>query len=69
MKRKVHWASLDILTDPKVMGGMGLRDSKLFNQALLARQAWRLADKPNSLCSRLLKSKYYPNVNLLFSLC
>jgi hypothetical protein len=64
-KRKVHWASWDILTTPKSRGGMGFRDSALFNQALLARQAWRLLDKPNSLCARLMKAKYFPNGNLL----
>jgi hypothetical protein len=47
------------------MGGMGFRDSRKFNQALLARQAWRLLKKPDSLCARLLKAKYYPNGNLL----
>ena len=38
---------------------MGFHDLKLFNQALLARQAWRLIYYPDSLCARLLKVKYY----------
>ena len=50
---------------PKCRGGMGFRDFRLFNQAMLARQAWRLLFYPNSLCSRLLKAKYFPNGNLL----
>ena len=43
----------------------GLQRFRLFNQVLLARQAWRLLTCPDSLCARLLKAKYYPNVNLL----
>ena len=58
-KRKVHWKGWDHLMQPKDRGGIGFRDFRLFNQALLAHQAWRLITRPDSLCARLLKSKYY----------
>jgi hypothetical protein len=64
-KRKTHWIAWDKFTIAKGKGGLGFRDLKLFNQALLAKQAWRLIDRPDSLCARVLKTKYYPNGNLL----
>jgi hypothetical protein len=63
--RKVHWTAWDNLTKPKGKGGLGFRDMHLFNQALLARLAWRLIQKPLSLFARVLKAKYYPNGNIL----
>lgn len=53
------------MTQPKRAGGIGFRDMHLFNIALLAKQGWRLIQNPNSLRARVLKSKYYPNGNLL----
>lgn len=47
---KVHCMSWDCMTKPKRDGGIGFRDMHLFNQALLARQGWRLIQKPDSLC-------------------
>jgi hypothetical protein len=38
---------------------------RLFNQALLVRQAWRLIQYPDSLCARLLKAKYFPHGELV----
>jgi hypothetical protein len=63
-KRKTHWCAWDKLQRPKCQGGLGFRDFRMFNQALLARQAWRLLTKPDSLCARVLKAKYYPNGRL-----
>uniref|UniRef100_A0A452Y891 Uncharacterized protein n=1 Tax=Aegilops tauschii subsp. strangulata TaxID=200361 RepID=A0A452Y891_AEGTS len=63
--RKVHWMSWERMIKPKRGGGIGFKDMRLFNQALLARQAWRLIQRPNSLCARIVKSKYYPNGKLL----
>jgi ribonuclease HI len=64
-RRRMHWLSWDKLTQPKLSGGMGFRDFKVYNQALLARQAWRLLQFPDSPCARLLKAKYYPAGHLL----
>jgi hypothetical protein len=64
-ERKVHWSSWDNLIKPKNQGGMGFRDTTLFNQALLARQAWRLIQNPNSLAARIMKAIYYPRGNLI----
>jgi hypothetical protein len=62
---KIHWLKWDRLTDPKKAGGMGFRDMSLFNQAMLGKQGWRLLIRPNALCTRVLKGKYYPGTVFL----
>jgi hypothetical protein len=59
-KRKTAWIAWKLLTQKKCGGGLGFKDLRIFNQTLLARQAWRLIQFPDSLCARSLKVRYYP---------
>ena len=57
-RRKTHWLAWDKLTRPKGEGGMGFRNLRLFNQALLTKKAWRLVVNPESLCAKMMKGHY-----------
>ena len=46
---------------------MGFKKSKDFNKALLAKLAWMIASKRDSLCMNLLRSKYKVKENWLQS--
>ena len=50
---------------PKAQGGLGFRDIKHFNLAMLGKQGWRLMTNPESLCARVLKGKYFPNCDFM----
>jgi hypothetical protein len=56
----MHWKKWSELTLPKVYEGMGFKDIKKFNLAMLGKQGWRLMTNPSSLCAWVLKGKYYP---------
>ncbi|KAA3480785.1 reverse transcriptase [Gossypium australe] len=62
-RKGIHWCAWKDLCRLKEDGGLGFRNLKNFNVALLAKQGWRLINYPNSLLARVLKAKYYPNTN------
>nr|XP_023883659.1 uncharacterized protein LOC111995948 [Quercus suber] len=60
-EKRVAWMSWAKLCQPKEIGGMGFRDLKGFNKALLAKQGWRLQTNPHSMFARVFKAKYFPD--------
>ena len=50
---------------PEKSRSMDFRDIHYFNLALLAKQAWRLINNPDSLCASILRAKYSPEGDLM----
>ena len=64
-RRGMHWRNWTDMCLPKCQRGMGFRDIKLFNLAMLGKQGWRLMVAPDSLCARVLKGKYFHNCDFM----
>lgn len=44
---------------------MGFRSLNPFNQAIVAKQAWRILHYPDSFMAKVIKGKYYKNSSFL----
>jgi hypothetical protein len=64
-ERKIHWFRWDRLCHKKEDGGLGFKEIHAFNQALLAKQGWRLLSNPQSLFYKVFKAKYFPHTSFL----
>ena len=53
-ERKIHWTSWKKIPQVKGRGGLGFRDLEKFNEALLAKQLWRMLTKPNLLVNKVM---------------
>ena len=63
--KKIHWVKWSSLCSSKSIGGMGFRDFQKFNNALLAKQVWRLFHNRDSLIFKVFSAKYFLHGNIL----
>ncbi|XP_058783149.1 uncharacterized protein LOC131657807 [Vicia villosa] len=56
----IRWMSWDNLTVSKEEGGLGFRDFRAFNMAMVAKQGWFIMSNPQALVSRVFKARYFP---------
>lgn len=64
-RKRIHWKSWKFLCLPKALGGLNFRELIGFNQALIAKQVWRIVNQPFSLVSKVLDSIYFPDASIL----
>lgn len=64
---RISWMSWDRMTKHKNAGGLGFRDFKDFNLAMLGKQGWRFLTNPNNLVSRVYKAIYFKDTSFLHS--
>ncbi|XP_072075672.1 uncharacterized protein [Arachis hypogaea] len=62
---RISWVSWDMMTRPKLEGGLGFKNLKAQNLALLGKQCWRIATQPNSILARILKGKYFRYTDIM----
>ncbi|KAM6551386.1 hypothetical protein CsatB_001194 [Cannabis sativa] len=60
-KHKLHWGNWKKLCRLKEQGGIGFQDLEDFNQAMLAKQGWKLMTEPACLMTRVIKALYFPH--------
>ena len=64
-KRSIHWSRWENLSPAKIRGGLGFKYLSCFNQALVAKQGWRLIQASDSLVARVLKVRYFRHLSFL----
>uniref|UniRef100_A0A7N2L3Y7 Reverse transcriptase zinc-binding domain-containing protein n=1 Tax=Quercus lobata TaxID=97700 RepID=A0A7N2L3Y7_QUELO len=57
----IHW---DKLCQNRNKGGLGFKKFNLMNQAMLAKQFWRISHNPQSLLAKTFKAKYFPHCSI-----
>jgi hypothetical protein len=57
----IRWLAWERMTGSKSEGGLGFRNFKAFNMAMVAKQGWHIMMNQNTLVARIFKARYFPN--------
>jgi hypothetical protein len=61
--KKIHWVKWDRICMAKDRGGLGVRDLRAFNNALLGKWWWRIRTEKEALWYKVLEQKYGDKVD------
>ncbi|KAE9610108.1 hypothetical protein Lalb_Chr07g0183091 [Lupinus albus] len=61
---KINWVKWEKVCQSKKEGGLGIKDLKIFNHALLDKWKWRLLKERDNLWCKVLVSKYGHSLGL-----
>lgn len=64
-QKSMHWVAWNRMKFPKKEGGLEFRDIEKFNDALLAKQIWRILHNPDCLMARTMRGRYFSRSNIL----
>ena len=57
-QKKIAWVEWETVCLPKEKGGLGIKDIRTFNKALLEKWRWNMLQQNTKLWARILDSKY-----------
>ncbi|KAL9677882.1 hypothetical protein QQ045_015718 [Rhodiola kirilowii] len=60
----ISWVSRETLYQKKEVGGLGFKDMRTFNEAILMKICWRMITQPQNLVSKVLLARYCQNLDL-----
>lgn len=63
-RKHFHLCSWDLITNPKHLGGWGIRNIFLFNSALVTNSVWCVLTK-DGVWSKVIKDKYIPHCSIV----
>ena len=63
--RKIYWIKWEEMKKSKMVSVMGFRDLAMFNDSLLAKQAWWLLHNKISLFYKGFKACFFPNTTIM----
>ena len=65
----MHTMSWEVICKDKICGGLGIKKLNVMNDAFLMKVGWKIIEKPDNLCSKVLISKYGRGKDLRREIC